>query len=198
MLFVAIEGIDGSGKSTVIAHVAKRLPKVYVTREPSGGPVGRLIKEWALRGGSVDPHVDALLFAADRIEHYKREVEPKLKEGYIVITERYVESSIAYQGAAGVPVEFILYINSLVPKPHLTIILDVEPEEAVRRIAQRGAAEKYEAAEFLRKVRNLYLQRARAEGYPVVHAGRPPGEVAEEVAKIIMSQLQHRGYERGY
>ncbi|MEM1598131.1 MAG: dTMP kinase [Pyrobaculum sp.] len=198
MLFVAIEGIDGSGKSTVIAQVARRLPRVYVTREPSGGPVGRLIKEWALKGGSVDPHVDALLFAADRIEHYKREVEPKLREGYIVITERYVESSIAYQGAAGVPVEFILYINSLVPRPHLTIILDVDPGEAVRRIAQRGAAEKYEVSEFLHKVRDLYLRRARAEGYPVVNAGRPPEEVADEVVKIITNQLQHGGYKQGY
>ena len=151
-----------------------------------------------MKGGSVDPHVDALLFAADRIEHYKREVEPKLREGYIVITERYVESSIAYHGAAGVPVEFILYINSLVPRPHLTIILDVDPGEAVRRIAQRGAAEKYEVSEFLHKVRDLYLRRARAEGYPVVNAGRPPEEVADEVVKIITNQLQHGGYKQGY
>jgi len=71
-VFIAVEGIDGSGKTTVIAEVAKALPRVYVTREPSGGPIGRLLKEWALRGGTADPHVDALLFAADRVEHYKR------------------------------------------------------------------------------------------------------------------------------
>jgi len=180
-----VEGIDGSGKTTVIAEVAKALPRVYVTREPSGGPIGRLLKEWALRGGTADPHVDALLFAADRVEHYKREIEPRLREGYIVITERYVESSIAYQGAAGVPIEYILYINSVVPRPHLTIILDVDPAEAVKRIKARGRLEKFEDVEFLRRVREIYLARARAEGYPVVDAGRPAGEVARDVVAII-------------
>ena len=184
-MFIAVEGIDGSGKTTVIAEVAKALPRVYVTREPSGGPIGRLLKEWALRGGTADPHVDALLFAADRVEHYKREIEPKLREGYIVITERYVESSIAYQGAAGVPIEYILYINSVVPRPHLTIILDVDPAEAVKRIKARGSLEKFEDVEFLRRVREIYLARARAEGYPVIDAGRPAGEVAKDVVAII-------------
>jgi len=184
-VFIAVEGIDGSGKTTVIAEVAKALPRVYVTREPSGGPIGRLLKEWALRGGTADPHVDALLFAADRVEHYKREIEPRLREGYVVITERYVESSIAYQGAAGVPIEYILYINSVVPRPHLTIILDVDPAEAVKRIKARERLEKFEDVEFLRRVREIYLARARAEGYPVIDAGRPAGEVARDVVAII-------------
>jgi len=190
MPFVAIEGIDGSGKSTVISHLAGILPRVYATREPSGGPIGRLIKEWALRGGSSDPHVDALLFAADRIEHYKREVKPKLMEGFLVVTERYVESSIAYQGAAGVPIDFIKYINSLVPKPDLTVILDVDPQIAVERISRRGGAEKFEHAAFLRRVREIYLRRAAEEGYPVVDASRPPEAVAREVAEIIKTRLQ--------
>lgn len=190
MPFVAIEGIDGSGKSTVISHLAGILPRVYATREPSGGPIGRLIKEWALRGGSSDPHVDALLFAADRIEHYRGEVKPKLMEGFLVVTERYVESSMAYQGAAGVPIDFIKYINSLVPKPDLTVILDVDPQIAVERISRRGGAEKFEHAVYLRRVREIYLQRAAEEGHPVVDASRPPEAVAREVAEIIKTRLQ--------
>lgn len=190
MPFVAIEGIDGSGKSTVISHLAGILPRVYATREPSGGPIGRLIKEWALRGGSSDPHVDALLFAADRIEHYRREVKPKLMEGFLVVTERCVESSIAYQGAAGVPIDFIKYINSLVPRPDLTVILDVDPQIAIARIARRGEVEKYEHVPFLRRVREIYLRRAAEEGHPVVDASRPPEAVAREVAEIIKTRLQ--------
>ncbi len=190
MPFVAIEGIDGSGKSTVISHLAGILPKVYATREPSGGPIGRLIKEWALRGGSSDPHVDALLFAADRIEHYRREIQPKIRENFLVITERYIESSIAYQGAAGVSIEFVKYINSLVPRPDLTIILDVDPEIAIARIARRGEVEKYEHVPFLRRVHKIYLRRAAEEGYPVVDASRPPEAVAREVAEIIKTRLQ--------
>ncbi len=190
MPFVAIEGIDGSGKSTVISHLAGILPRVYATREPSGGPIGRLIKEWALRGGSSDPHVDALLFAADRIEHYRREIQPKIRENFLVITERYIESSIAYQGAAGVFIEFVKYINSLVPRPDLTIILDVDPEIAIARIARRGGVEKFEHVSFLRRVREIYLRRAAEEGYPVADASRPPEAVAREVAEIIKTRLQ--------
>ncbi len=190
MPFVAIEGIDGSGKSTVISHLAGILPRVYATREPSGGPIGRLIKEWVLRGGSSDPHVDALLFAADRIEHYRREIQPKIRENFLVVTERYIESSIAYQGAAGVSIEFVKYINSLVPRPDLTIILDVDPEIAIARIARRGEVEKYEHVPFLRRVREIYLRRAAEEGHPVVDASRPPEAVAREVAEIIKTRLQ--------
>jgi dTMP kinase len=189
MAFVAIEGIDGSGKSTVIELLAETLPRVHVTREPSGGPIGRLIREWALRGGSVDPHVDALLFAADRIEHYRREIEPKLRENFLVVTERYIESSIAYQGAAGVSIEFIKYVNSLVPRPDLTIILDVDPEIAIARIARRSGGDKFEDAAFLRRVRKIYLQRAAEEGYPVVDASRPPDVVARDVINIIRTKL---------
>jgi dTMP kinase len=196
MAFVAVEGIDGSGKSTVIGLLAEMLPRVYVTKEPSGGPIGRLIREWALRGGSIDPHVDALLFAADRIEHYRREIEPKLRENFLVITERYVESSIAYQGAAGVSIEFVKYVNSLVPRPDLTIILDVDPEIAVARIARRGGVEKFEHVSFLRRVREIYLKRAQEQGYPVVDASRPPDVVAREVANIIKTRLGYGKHER--
>ncbi|MBP1449675.1 MAG: dTMP kinase [Thermoproteus sp.] len=188
-LFIAIEGIDGSGKSTVISILAKKLPRVYVTREPSERPIGRLIKEWALRGGSSSPYVDALLFAADRLDHYLAEVKPALERGVVVVTERYVESSFAYQGAAGVDMEFLELINSRVPRPDLTVILDISPEAALARIKARGVLEKYERLDLLTRVRDIYLDRARRFGYLVVDAERPPEAVAEEIYEAVERRL---------
>ncbi|KUO88935.1 MAG: thymidylate kinase [Thermoproteus sp. JCHS_4] len=184
-LFVAVEGIDGSGKSTVIEELRKLLP-IYATKEPSDGPIGRLIKSWALRRGTSDPYTDALLFAADRLEHYQREIAPALGEGRVVVTERYVESSVAYQGAAGVDIKFIELINSRVPTPDVTVLLDIEPEKAVARIKARGGdAEKYERLEFLRAVRSIYLRRAAERGYVVLDAEEPPATIARRIAELI-------------
>ena len=188
-LLVAIEGIDGSGKSTVIAKL-REIMSIYATKEPSDGPIGRLIKEWALRGGTSDPYIDALLFAADRLDHYQREIAPALKRGLVVVTERYVESSIAYQGAAGVDIGFLEAINSRVPPPDLTILLDLDPEDAVRRINARSAlAEKYERLEFLKAVRAIYLKRAAERGYLVLDARERPEALAERIAEAIRARL---------
>lgn len=191
-VFIAVEGIDGSGKSTVVKTLASALPGTYVTSEPSGGPIGRLIREWALRGGSVNPLVDALLFAADRLEHYEREIKPHLESGDVVLCERYVESSIAYQGAAGVEIEFLELINSKAPKPDLTIVLDVEPEEAIRRISGRHNVEKYERLDFLKRVRAIYLQRAVERGYPVIDASKSIDAVVEQVLKVVEGLLREK------
>ncbi len=191
-VFIAVEGIDGSGKSTVVKTLANALPGTYVTSEPSGSPIGRLIREWALRGGSVNPLVDALLFAADRLEHYEREIKPHLESGHVVLCERYVESSIAYQGAAGVEIEFLELINSKAPKPDLTIVLDVEPEEAIRRISDRHNVEKYERLDFLKRVRAIYLQRAVERGYPVIDASKSIDAVVEQVLKVVEGLLREK------
>ncbi|CCC81432.1 dTMP kinase [Thermoproteus tenax] len=189
MIFIAIEGIDGSGKSTVISLLREMLG-IYATKEPSSGPIGRLIKEWSLKGGTQDPYVDALLFAADRLDHYQREIAPALAKGYIVVTERYIESSIAYQGAAGVDIGFIELVNSRVRRPDLTIILDIDPSKALERVRFRGTAlEKYEKIEFLRRVRAIYLDRAAKFGYAVLDADRGPREVAEDVARLVRATL---------
>ncbi len=195
-MLVAIEGIDGSGKSTVIGLVADTLRKegvdLYVTQEPSNSEVGRLVRGWALKH-SVDPHVDALLFAADRLHHYVTEIAPALRRGEVVITERYLESSVAYQGALGVDVAWILEINRHVPWPDLTIVLDVDPREALRRVAARGGRpDKYEVLHVLSKAREMLIRRSMELGYVVVDAGRGPGEVAAEVAWHIRKKLKER------
>ncbi len=103
-MFVAIEGIDGVGKSTVITALRKKLEndgyRVYTTAEPSQSPIGRLIRDWLLkpRTNVVHSSIYALLFTADRVQHYYGEIKPMLDKGYLVITERYMESTLAYQG----------------------------------------------------------------------------------------------------
>jgi len=181
---VAIEGIDGAGKSTLIKELEKRLPNIHATKEPSGGPIGRLIKDWALKIQG-DPYVDALLFAADRLDHYRREIAPVLRNGKIVVCERYIESSIAYQGAAGVPIDFIEYINSLVPYPDLTFVLDIDPDLAIERIKGRGDVDKYEYRDFLSRVREIYLQRAKTKGYYILNANKPINEIVKEILIYI-------------
>ncbi|MCG2895014.1 MAG: dTMP kinase, partial [Vulcanisaeta sp.] len=125
-MFIAIEGIDGSGKSTVISRLRDRLVdrgfRVHVTSEPSQSPIGRLIRDWLLKQNAdvAHPSVFALLFVADRVQHYYGEVKPMLDRGYLVISERYMESTLAYQGAMGLPMDWLIELHRFVPRPDLT------------------------------------------------------------------------------
>jgi thymidylate kinase (EC 2.7.4.9) len=148
-LFVDVEGIDGVGKSTVIRRVADVLRglgyMVLVTSEPSDGAVGRFIRGNVLTGEvEVEPSALALLFAADRIIHFNTVIKPGLRDGFIVITERYIESSVAYQGAQGVPIDWILRVNSMVPEPDLVIILNAPLAVIRERLTSRGTLEYFE------------------------------------------------------
>jgi len=159
--FVAIEGIDGSGKTTQIPLVAAKLEEagyqVHITTEPSSGPLGSTLRKYL-----SNPHshtaVDALLFAADRVEHYFDEILPQLESGKIVITDRYKLSSIVYQGLSGISDAWLIQINSQVPDPDLTILLDVPVEEAVERLgsAERTHLEKFEKNNLLNKLVDRY------------------------------------------
>jgi len=194
-MFIAIEGIDGVGKSTVIARsrdeLARRGYKLYLTSEPSNSRIGVLIREWLLRGGSEVPHpgIYALLFVADRMHHYYSEVEPMSRAGYIVVSERYMESTIAYQGAMGLPMDWLLELHRFLPRPHLTIVLDAPVEVVVRRLRSRGILERFEDPEFLEKVREILLRRAREMGYPVIDASRSIEETSRELVEYMMAAI---------
>lgn len=148
-LFVVFEGIDGSGKSTQIPLVAEELRKeglnVYTTSEPSSGKLGPILRDY-LSNTNSHPAVDALLFAADRVDHYTNEIQPKLSDHYIVISDRYKASSLIYQGSSGLSDSWILEINSQVRDPDLTIYLDITADEALRRLndSNRDYLEKFE------------------------------------------------------
>lgn len=196
-MFIAIEGIDGVGKSTVISILRKKLERdgyrVYATAEPSQSPIGKLIRDWLLKPGSVavHPSIFALLFTADRVQHYYSEVEPMLNSGYLVITERYMESTLAYQGAMGLPQEWLMELHRFVPRPDLTIILDAPIETVIGRLSNRRELEVFEInKEFLSRVRSILLERASLNNYPVINAGRELGLVVDDVYELIINALR--------
>ncbi len=158
---IALEGIDGAGTTTqgtlLTQHLGDAGAPAHLTCEPSTGPVGKVIRQ-ALRMelGEVDPAVVALLFAADRVDHLRREVEPMLARGTHVVTDRYVYSSLAYQGIDLEPT-WVATANRLATEPDLTIYLRVEPELALERRAARGGAEElFDANETQVKVAATY------------------------------------------
>lgn len=170
---IAFEGIDGSGTSThsrlLYEFLVEQGFSVILTREPTKGAVGRLIKEALQDKFEIkQPEMFALLFAADRIQHVKEVIEPALKQGQIVITTRYIESSLAYQTAQGLTREWIKAINKGIVWPDITFILDISPKDAMARLNRREKLESFENREFLSKVRDNFLERAKEEEYSVI------------------------------
>lgn len=150
---IVIEGLDGAGTTTqakrLVEHLNANGRKAHATREPSDGPVGRLIREMltgdhAIAGQKLSQGTFGLLFAADRLDHMQREVDPAIADGAIVISDRWYHSSLAYQGT-GADRDWISMLNSRARKPELTIFLQVRPEVAAkRRAAARRKEELFE------------------------------------------------------
>lgn len=170
-LFIAFEGIDGSGKSTHMALLAKKLEEtgqlVYCTAEPTRRPAGRFIRDIFAGREQADQHVIAALFAADRLDHLLHPEEGmlrKLHDGCTVLTDRYYLSSYAYHGVH-VDTNWVLELNKVserLRKPDLTIYIDVSPEVSMERIRNsRQETELYETLSNLRAVREKYLEGIR-------------------------------------
>ncbi|MFQ5762948.1 MAG: dTMP kinase, partial [Candidatus Bathyarchaeia archaeon] len=162
-VFIAVEGIDGSGKTTQSYLLVNQLRQLgyrtEYTAEPTYGPVGNIIRLHLSRGKSRRAEWEALLFAADRYHHIQETILPKLKRGITLVSDRYVYSSLAYQGAAGVDLEWIRRLNRFAPKPDLTLYLDVDPKASLgRKTEGRTVFEKLRDEE---KTRRLYLRLAR-------------------------------------
>lgn len=162
-LFIVFEGLDGSGTSTQGDLLAESLRAsgrvVHRTAEPSGGPVGKLLRS-ALRGEWTQPPTPetvAALFAADRLDHVAREITPRVDAGEVVVCDRYVASSMAYQAAECDPA-WVRELNRLARVPDLTIFLDVPVHLALDRIQRRGKRrERFETEAMLTTVRQRYL-----------------------------------------
>lgn len=200
-LFLVLEGLDGAGTTTQCTMLAKALRatgrEVHVTNEPSNGPVGTLIRQ-ALGGrlvlpqglGALTPETLALLFAADRVDHLASEIEPALARGSVVLCDRYLLSSLAYQGSQ-VGMAWVAAINGQALKPDLTIFLNIDIKVAARRRKDRGLAEElYETEEAQRRTAKQYRQaillRANAgEQIVTLDGALPIEEVTAQALEVI-------------
>ena len=177
----------------MIKHAAVR-PKLikiadFIDFGSRQSKIGKLLREF-LKNKDIPPSTDALLFAADRNLHFNNEIEKKLEEGFIVISDRYIESSIVYQSVQSheISVEWVKEINKFVGWPDITIILDIDPKIALAR-KENEDLEKFEDTVFLDKVRNLYLQRAKQENYYVISSDDIIEIVQEKIQKLIIGKL---------
>ncbi|MFV8756009.1 dTMP kinase [Nannocystaceae bacterium ST9] len=175
--FLVLEGIDGSGTTTQSQRLAERLRarghRVLETREPSRGPIGAMTREMLAADSSrtVGPEALALLFAADRLEHLAREIEPALAEGQLVICDRYLVSSWVYQSLDCDP-SWVRALNRHARWPDLTFVFALSAELALARVAARRAA----SGEPIERFDQAPTQRRLAEGYARVLAEADPRE----------------------
>jgi dTMP kinase len=191
-VFVCFEGGEGAGKSTQSQALATTLEErgfhTLLTFEPGDTSVGKEVRRIVLdpATGELSDRTEVLLYAADKAEHVDTVVMPALARGEVVITDRYVDSTLAYQGAGRTldadEVERVARWATRDLRPHLTVVLDVDPEHGFGRFAERDRIEG-ESPEFHRRVRTAFVAMAEADPdhYLVVDAGRSAAEIADEV-----------------
>ncbi len=198
-LFITLEGIDGSGKSTQAKNLAQKLSdlghKVYLTAEPSNGPIGKMLRQIFKGEMKADHKTVAALFLADRFEHILHEEEgliKKIEEGYTVICDRYYFSSYAYN-AVHLPMDWVIAANkpcAALLRPDVNIYIDIKPEISMERInLSRENLEMYESLENLTEVRNNYLAAFELlkaeENILMIDGHRKESEITEEILEKL-------------
>jgi len=194
-LLICVEGLDKSGKKKQSKHIVKNLREMgfdaIYTSEPSNGEIGKFIERYVLRRDKRIPiPAEALLFAADRIVHAESEIKPLLDKGKIVVSDRYIYSSLAYQGAAGLDLEWIMEINKMAPKPDLAIYLDVPAEVVMERIQKGRRRSIMESLGVQIKVREIYLKLVKEGLLLLINGNRPIMEVSRDIQKIVLERLR--------
>jgi dTMP kinase len=173
-MLITVEGLDGAGKSTLVAGLAQALGATAL-REPGGEPLAERIRE-LVKAHPFDAHAEALLFAAARAQMVATELAPRLARGETVVLDRYVDSSLAYQGAGrGLGIETIRAMNAFAPTPDRTLLLRIDPAVGLERIG--GGRDHFEDLAFLTQVAAAYDELARDPRWTVLDATLPPDEL---------------------
>lgn len=203
-IFIVLEGIDGAGKSTqaklLKLWLEERGYEVVLTKEPTDTPFGKLIRKLVLTGGKegiidgakISHEAEALLFAADRAEHVDKLIRPALESGKIVISDRYFYSSLAYQWARGLDLEWLIDLNRFAIRPDLVLLLDLPVKESMKRIRTRSIKSEFDKiVELQKKVRENYLK--LAERFPeikIVNALEDVEGVHRQIVALVEALLE--------
>ena len=207
-MFITFEGGEGAGKSTAIKKIVEKLQaegkEIVLTREPGGTPIGEEIRSIILDKKNIDMDVrtEALLYAASRRQHIVQKIIPSLKQGKVVLCDRFLDSSLAYQGyARGIGIQKVYEMNLFATEgiePDLTLFFDLDPEEGLRRIAANSQREvnrlDVEKLSFHQKVREGFLSLSKKfpHRFVVVDASEKPDKVFASAYKEIENILKRR------
>ena len=206
-MFIVFEGIDGAGKTTQARALYRRLIRMgrraLLTREPGGTPLGQVVRRWVKTRQGLTPSAELFLFSAARSQLVEHVIRPSLSEGITVIADRFVASTIAYQGhGRGLDIGLVEQVNRQATAgvtPTITMLLDLDPEVGTRRnsAASRGQDDNFDAAPlgFQDKIRQAYLDQAAADpdGWLIMDGSTPRNRLSREIWAKIQPLLHEEG-----
>lgn len=208
-IFITFEGPEGAGKTTQLNllydYLIDRNFPVERTREPGGTRIGRNIREILLNNqyNEMDPYCEVLLYAADRAQNVAQRILPALREGRVVLSDRFVDASIVYQGfGRGINLDFVRQVNSLAIrdcKPDITFLLDIPPEQGLQRVRDAREVDRIEEEDFdfHRRIREgyLYLAKEEKERFVVIRADQDLKLIHDQVIDRLLPLLKDLGRE---
>ena len=199
-LFIVFEGVEGSGKSTQCRLLTRQLEKNGISflhlREPGDTNTGENIREWLKTGNDLDGHTELFLLSASRRALVKNKIVPALNRGQVVVLDRYIYSTLAYQGfGRGISIKQIEYINMMATdglSPDIIFLLDIDPKASFQRKEETSLDRwELEDIDFHKKIRNGYLEISRETQnlWTVINADKPKKSISEEVWEIVLGRL---------